>query len=218
MINKDTIICCSFAKTAGNTGCFMYNHAFKFLNLNYIYKSFSISSIKDAIFSGRTLGFKGMSITMPFKVEVLSYIDIVSDEVSKIGAANTIVNRNGVLIAYNTDAYSAHTLLSQYKDFNAIYIIGNGGFSRAVQYSAIKLFDFSKFKLITRDNWSTLEDIRDSIVFNCTPIDITIHSSNTYIDCNVNSKTGNELALLQASKQFELYTNEKFPIDYIRSL
>jgi shikimate 5-dehydrogenase len=216
MINKDTIICCSFAKTAGNTGCFMYNNAFKFLNLNYIYKSFSVSNVKDAIFSGRTLGFRGMSITMPFKMEAVNYVDEVSEEVSVIGATNTIVNTDGILKAYNTDAYSSYTLLSQYENIDTIYIIGNGGFSKAVQFSARKLF--KNINLITRENWLRWWGIRDAIVFNCTPVDITIHPSNIYIDCNIKSNTGYELALLQASKQFELCTNIKFPIEYIRSI
>ena len=216
MINKDTIVCCSFAKTAGNTGCFMYNNAFKFLNLNYLYKSFSVSNIKEAIFSGRTLGFRGMSITMPFKTEALNYADVVSEEVSEIGATNTIVNTDGVLKAYNTDAYSSYTLLSQYKNFDTIYIIGNGGFSKAVQFSAKKLF--KNINLITRENWLNWWSVRDGIVFNCTPIELDIHGSNIYIDCNVKSNTGHELALLQASKQFELYTNTKFPIEYIRNI
>jgi len=217
MINKDTIICCSFAKTAGNTGCFMYNTAFKCLNLNYIYKSFSISNIKDAIFSARTLCFRGCSITMPFKIEVLNYIDQMSDEVVEIGATNTIVNTDGILKAYNTDAYSSYNLLNQYKNFDTIYILGDGGFSKAVQYSSRKLFQ--NINLITRKNWHIIDTIKNGLIFNCTPIAIKTDTSNTYIDCNViNSETGKELALLQASKQFELYTGVEFPIQHIKCM
>jgi len=216
MINKDTIVCCSFAKTAGNTGCFMYNNAFEYLKLNYIYKSFSVSNIKDAIFSAKTLNFRGCSITMPFKIEALSSINVMSDEVKEIGATNTIVNDNSVLTAYNTDAYSSYTLLNRYNHFHEIYILGSGGFSKAVQYSSKKIF--SKINLIDRKNWYIIDTIRNGLIFNCTPININVDLSNTYIDCNVNSKTGKELALLQASKQFELYTNIKFPMEYINSI
>ena len=48
-INKDTEIYCSFAKTAGNTGCQMMNTSFYYYGLNKIYKSFSVDNIKDAI-------------------------------------------------------------------------------------------------------------------------------------------------------------------------
>ena len=48
-INKDTEIYCSFAKEAGNTGCQMMNTAFYYYGLNKVYKSFSVSNIKDAI-------------------------------------------------------------------------------------------------------------------------------------------------------------------------
>ena len=47
-------------------------------------------------------------------------------------------------------------------------------------------------KNITRDNWDELFDIKDSIVYNCTPLDITdwIHKSNDFIDCRVTTQTG----------------------------
>lgn len=216
MIDKDTIICCSFAKEAGNTGCFIYNNAFKYLKMNYIYKSFSVSNIKDAIFAGKILGFRGMSITMPFKKDVLNYVDEIKDDVLKIGATNTILNKDDRLIAYNTDLYSSFLYLTQYKNFDTIYILGNGGFSKAVQYSSKKLF--KNINIITRNNWGEIWGLRDNLIFNCTPIDISVHNSNTYIDCNVKSKTGFQLALLQASKQFEIYTKQDFPLKYIQKL
>ena len=217
MINKDTIICCSFAKEAGNTGCFMYNNAFKHLKLNYIYKSFSIDDIGEAINAAKILKFKGMSITMPFKQECLAYIDYPMHEVNQIKVANTILNKDGKLLAYNTDTYSSFIYLSKYKNkFNTIYILGNGGFSKAVQYSSKKIF--KNINLITRKNWKEINNIYNSLIFNCTPVNIIPDISNIYIDCNVKSKTGKELALLQASKQFEIYTNKKFPIKYIKSI
>ena len=51
MINKDTEIYCSFAKTAGNTGCQMMNTAFYYYGLYKIYKSFSVNNIEDAVHS-----------------------------------------------------------------------------------------------------------------------------------------------------------------------
>jgi 7,8-dihydro-6-hydroxymethylpterin-pyrophosphokinase len=67
---------------------------------------------------------------------------------------------------------------------------------------------------VTRENWNELYDIRDSVVYNCTPVDITdmIHKSNDFINCLVETETGKKLARLQASKQFELYTGKEFPL------
>jgi shikimate dehydrogenase len=212
-INKDTEIYCSFAKQAGNTGCQMMNTSFYYYGLNKIYKSFSVDNIEDAINSVKTLDIKGFAITMPYKIEVLDYVDELDDSVKKIQSANTVINDNGKLIAYNTDYYAAKTMLSEINFLNGypkIFILGNGGYSKAVQ-QAVKDLNLD-YTLITRNNWDTIGDIRNSVVYNCTPKSVDINEYNTYINSNVKSKTGLRLATLQASKQFELYTGLKFPL------
>ena len=209
-IDKDTEIYCSFARNAGNTGCQMMNTAFYYHGLNKIYKSFSVDNIEDAVKSVRTLGIKGFAITMPYKIEVLKYVDVTDAAVSQIGAANTVINEGGRLSAYNTDSYAAMAYLDMYDNRKPLYIIGNGGYAKAVKWAS-NGFDVNQ---ITRDNWDELFDIKDSIVYNCTPIDITdwIDKSNDFINCLVTTQTGIDLATLQASKQFELYTGLEFPL------
>ena len=211
-INKDTEIYCSFAETAGNTGCQMMNTSFHYYGLNKIYKSFSVKSIEDAVNAVKTLNIKGFAITMPYKVDVLKYVNGMSDDAKEIGAANTVLNfNNGFLHAYNTDAYAARTFLVDYDNRKKLYIIGNGGYSKAVKWSGSDCR--FETEIITRSNWNEIYDIRDSVVYNCTPVDITnmVHPSNDFINCLVESKTCKQLARLQASKQFELYTNLTFP-------
>ena len=209
-INKDTEIYCSFAEKAGNTGCQMMNTAFHWYGLNKIYKSFSVDNIEDAVNSVKTLGIKGFAITMPYKIEVLKYVDVTDAAVSQIGAANTVINEGGRLSAYNTDSYAAMAYLDMYDNRKPLYIIGNGGYAKAVKWAS-NGFDVNQ---ITRDNWDELFDIKDSIVYNCTPIDITdwIDKSNDFINCLVTTQTGIDLATLQASKQFELYTGLEWPL------
>jgi shikimate 5-dehydrogenase len=91
-----------------------------------------------------------------------------------------------------------------------IFILGNGGYSKAVQ-QAVKDLNLD-YTLVTRDNWDTIGDIRNSVVYNCTPISVNINKYNTYINSDVKSETGLRLATLQASKQFELYTGLDFPL------
>ena len=184
-VNKDTEIYCSFAKNAGNTGCQMMNSAFYYHKLNKIYKSFSVENIEEAIQAVKTLNIKGFAITMPYKKEVLEFVDDMEEEVRNIGAANTVINDGGYLRAYNTDFLAAKKYLKQYKDL-----------------------------LYTKDNWTQLLEIKDSIVYNCTPVeDIKkqINDNNTFIDCIVTTKSGHELAKLQASHQYKLYTQLEFP-------
>ena len=210
-INKDTEIYCSFAETAGNTGCQMMNSAFYYYGLNKIYKSFSVSNIEDAVKSVKTLDIKGFAITMPFKIEVLDYVNEISDIVKDIGAANTVINDKGYLIPYNTDYLASKQLLVDYVG-SKLYILGDGGYSKAVQ-SAAKSLNLD-YEIITRNDWNELNDIKDSVIYNCTPVeDIEIDKSNKFIDCIVTTKTGKRLATIQASHQFKLYTNLEFPYE-----
>ena len=79
-INKDTEIYCSFAETAGNTGCQMMNTSFYYYGLNKIYKSFSVSNIEEAVNAVKTLNIKGFAITMPYKTQVLNFVDECDDD------------------------------------------------------------------------------------------------------------------------------------------
>ena len=202
-IDKDTEIYCSFAEKAGNTGCQMMNTAFFYYGLNKIYKSFSVNNIEEAVNSVRTLNIKGFAITMPYKVDVLKYVDEMDDSVKEIGASNTVLNKNGKLSAYNTDSYAAMIYLELFDNKKPLYIIGNGGYAKAVKWGA-KQNNFN-VENITRDNWDELFDIKNSVVYNCTPIDITdwIDKSNDFINCLVTTQTGFDLASMQASKQIE---------------
>jgi len=207
-VNKDTEIYCSFAKDAGNTGCQMMNTAFYYYGLNKIYKSFSVNSLINGVISVKTLGIKGFAITMPYKIEVLKYVDEMTDEVKDIGAANTVINNNGILKAYNTDYLAAKEVLIDCVGKH-LYILGDGGYSKAVQSAARSLN--INHTIVRRDSWSLIDTIRDSYVYNCTPVeDIKVDESNTFIDCIVTTETGKRLATIQASHQFKLYTGLDF--------
>lgn len=214
-VNKDTEIYCSFAKNAGNTGCQMMNSAFYYHGLNKIYKSFSVDNIKDAVNAVKTLNIKGFAITMPYKKHVLDYVDSMEDCVKEIGAANTVINTDGKLHAYNTDYLAALEYLSCYnnpshKDWDEFFILGNGGYAAAVKAAANKLN--MKFTSITRNNWSHLNTTKSSLIYNCTPVEnIQLDPSNIFINCIVTTDTGHKLATMQASHQYILYTGLKFP-------
>ena len=214
-VNKDTEIYCSFAENAGNTGCQMMNSAFYYYGLNKIYKSFSVDNIEDAVNAVKTLNIKGFAITMPYKKEILEFVDEMDNNVREIGAANTVINNNGILKAYNTDYLAALEYLNyyknkDYKDWNNFYILGNGGYASAVKSAASSLG--LDWKLITRHVWNMIEDIKDSIIYNCTPVEnIQVDASNAFIDCQVHTTTGHKLATMQAAHQFKLYTKLEFP-------
>jgi shikimate dehydrogenase len=210
-INKDTKIYGSFSKNAGNSGCIFFNNLFKKYNINAIYKSFSVSNIHDAYSAAQTLNFSGFAIAMPYKIEIMKYLDYISDCGNICGSVNTILfTKDRKSIGYNTDYVAAKIMLNSLTDkFNSICILGNGGLSKAV-CSAAKKHNFD-IKLIVRNNWNDISNLHDKLIFNCTPVrNITnIDSSNTFIDCNIGTKDGNQFHFLQASQQFKLYTSNE---------
>lgn len=121
----------------------IHNEAFKRLKLDYCYVPFNVKrdKLKVAIESIRALNLKGVNITVPHKEAVIPYLDELSDEVIKIGAVNTILNMNGLLKGFNTDASGFVMSLKEegiaLKGKN-ILLIGAGGAAKAVAYGCLK--------------------------------------------------------------------------------
>jgi len=201
MINKETKIYCSFSSNPGNNGCIFFNSEFKELNMNAIYKSFYSDDIKKSIEAVKSLGIKGFALSMPFKIEALDYVDEVEDSARKIGSINTVVNKDGYLKGYNTDWVGVKKYFKK-NNFDLIYIIGNGGFSKAIQYTCNVMG--IRFEVITRENWNIIEELEDKIIFNATPVDVK--TDNFLIDGRPYTDTGREIALYQAKEQFKIYT------------
>ena len=117
----------------------MHNAAFKKLGIDYLYVPFRVrkEELEKAIAGMRALNIRGLNVTIPHKVEVISFLDKVDSMVGKIGAVNTIVNDDGVLTGYNTDATGFLQALLERgvepKGKNTV-ILGAGGASRAISF------------------------------------------------------------------------------------
>jgi shikimate dehydrogenase len=92
----------------------------------------------------RSSDFLGANITIPYKEDVLPLVDDCDPFAAQIGAINTIVNRNGLLCGYNTDAPGFITALLEFDDHHfectgkSVMILGTGGAARA---AAVALVD-----------------------------------------------------------------------------
>jgi len=214
MINKNTQLFGSFSKKAGSVGCKLFNTSFQFHNINAIYKSFSIDDIRQAILSAKCLNFSGFAVSMPFKTEIIKYIDIVDENVTKTNSCNTVINKNKILYGYNTDYMAVKDFLIDFKHNTKkkFYILGNGSYSKTVQICCQELgIDYF---LITRNNWDFIQKIKNSTIFNCTPVENINYDieTNRFINCINTTETGYILAKKQAAIQYKLYTNKTFPL------
>lgn len=118
----------------------MHRAAFKAMNLNADYQAFLVHDLKGAVRCIRAHGIHGVSVTIPFKESVIPYLDAVDKDVRHIGAVNTILNQNGKLTGFNTDARGFISALQEITNPRGkrVVILGAGGAARAVAYALIQ--------------------------------------------------------------------------------
>ena len=138
----------------------------------------------EAFFSKKE--FNAINVTIPYKQTVIPYLDSLSDVAKRIGAVNTIVNRNGRLYGYNTDYYGMKALIEKIGiDLNGkkVLILGTGGTSKTAR---ILTEDMGASEIITvsrskSENYITYEEAVNehsdvNVIINTTP-------SGMYPDC-----------------------------------
>ena len=118
----------------------MHNAALKEMGIDGRYSAFCVSDLEAALQGIKGMNISGASVTIPYKVSVMEYLDEIHDDALKIGAVNTIVNNNGRLMGYNTDWLGLMLTLKELmpvKD-QTFVIIGAGGTARAAVYGIMK--------------------------------------------------------------------------------
>jgi len=136
-ITPETKLCAIFGNPIEHTlSPLIHNAAFDHLNLNYVFLAFKVERLKEAVQGIRAFDLKGVSVTIPHKVAIIDYLDEVEDIAGKIGAVNTVVNRGGRLIGYNTDWSGAIEALEAQVDLKGrkALVLGAGGAARAMGF------------------------------------------------------------------------------------
>jgi shikimate dehydrogenase len=119
----------------------MHNAAFKKLGLNIVYVAFTVTAteLKTAVLGAKSLGLKGLNVTMPHKNAVMNYLDEVDATAKSIGAVNTVLCNQGKLIGYNTDGDGAMAALQENgvdPEEKKLVLLGAGGAAKAIAYQA----------------------------------------------------------------------------------
>ncbi|WP_321370671.1 shikimate dehydrogenase [uncultured Desulfuromusa sp.] len=115
----------------------MHNHALQSHDINAVYVPFHVApdALAAAVGGLRALDIAGVNVTIPHKETILSFLDQVDPSAQLIGAVNTVVNNNGRLIGYNTDATGFISAVKQELKFDPagrkVLILGAGGACRA---------------------------------------------------------------------------------------
>jgi shikimate dehydrogenase len=114
----------------------MHNAALAAMGYPGIYLAFQVSDPAGALSGMRAFRIRGLSVTIPHKIAVMEHLDEIDPLARRIGAVNTIVNRNGHLIGFNTDCYGAVAGLKAHTGLKdkQVAVLGAGGAARAVAF------------------------------------------------------------------------------------
>ena len=119
---------------------FIHNSAFEATNTNGVYLAWEIDAteLAETVANIRRYQMYGINLSMPYKEQVIPYLDRLSEEACLIGAVNTVVNREGTLIGYNTDGKGFFKSLPSFKiSKKRLVLLGAGGAAKAILAQAI---------------------------------------------------------------------------------
>lgn len=137
-IDAKTRVCAIFGHPVGHSlSPSIHNAAFAELGLNLVYVAHDIApdDLASAMQAVRALKYRGLSITIPHKVNAIGLVDEVDETARRIGCINTVVNDSGVLKGYNSDGLGALGALrqAQVEPKGAdVVVLGSGGAARAI--------------------------------------------------------------------------------------
>ena len=176
----------------------MHNAAYKQMGMDYVYVAFKIEkdNLSHLIESAKTMGLVGLNVTIPYKTDIIEYLDEVDDTARRINAVNTIRFKDGMAKGYNTDGTGAVKSIEKYTELKnkKVLVLGAGGASKAITFTllnhginsltianrsrdnAIQLIDnlkkqtgFDKINYVDIEQADTILDSVD-IIINTTPI------------------------------------------------
>ena len=195
---------------------------FKKLKMKGYYHLFELTSkeLKAAMGGFKVIKPRGINVTIPYKIQVMEYVDELSKEAKEIGAVNTLKFEKCKIIGYNTDYFGIGMLFDKHaievKNKKAA-ILGNGGVAiTMIQYlidsgiteitvatrDVAKLKKITKFddcKLITYDDISGIKE--SDIVVNCTPLGMYPNLVNSPIEKKYIGKFGTAVDMIYNPKR-----------------
>jgi shikimate 5-dehydrogenase len=225
----------SLSKFPGKTGERYYNGMFRKLGLPYTYNALVCDNIKDGVCEMIKVGAAGFSVSMPFKSEVIKYIDAPSLNVIVHNSCNTVLINNGKLLGYNTDLAGAMYITTLFNDDADVSILGDGAMGEMFSILLPNAAVYSR-KL---GNWHRRYEASD-VVINCTAfgtafagspfvalpkvnlvIDLALKPNQLEEQCTMNGVKyvgGSAFYEEQFVKQFEIYTGRTITKELLKNI
>ncbi len=196
----------------------MHNYISREMNQEYIYEAFDVApeNLGEAVAKLKADGILGFNVTAPHKFNVMQYLDEISEDARYFGAVNTVVNKNGRLIGYNTDAdgfYEALCCRGINPQGKHVLILGAGG---AAQPVAINLSTKCASLTITNRTKERLFALCDQVK-KCTGAEIKTEIDRANYDIIINCTSlgmGKNIGISPLS-DLSLITKDTYCVDMI---
>jgi shikimate dehydrogenase len=152
---------------------------FAALNIDARYDLYPLVSISEFKSLLHKHSFGGLNVTIPYKEQVISYLDKLDKVAERVGAVNTISFRDGIKTGYNTDVIGfAESLVPLLKpQHTQALVLGTGGASKAVAYVLENLgISHTKVSRSKSENVWQYEELDEAtiaankLIINCTPL------------------------------------------------
>ena len=223
----------SLSKHPGTTCQYYYTKFFNQNNIDATYIPQGTDNLAQSLAVALEEEVDGISISMPYKQEIIQYLDYADSLVTRYQSCNTVLIKNKKLFGFNTDFYGANYIISQIPDHLTVSILGDGSMG-----TMIKLMLKNDPLVISRksNNWNDRHKLRGAVI-NCTSfgtatldspfsalptlelvIDLAIKNNQLEEQCqqgNVKYIHGIEFYKYQFQKQFEIYTGTSINIDEV---
>ena len=175
-----------------------FTQKFKKLNLkSHNYENYEIDNLNELRELIKKNQLYGLNVTIPFKQEIIKYLDEIESNAKEINSVNTIKVENSKLIGYNSDIQGfENSFIPIIGKRQKAIVLGNGGASKAVQFVLKK--NKIKFIIVSRSGKKKFEDITNSdiissqIIINTTPLGM-YPDINTYPNIPYHALSSNHL-------------------------
>ena len=133
----------------------IHNAAFEELGLDFIYVACRVEDVQGALAGMRALeNFRGMSVTIPHKIEAMKHMDEIAEVDRTIGSINTIIHEQDKLIGLGTDGPGALKALADADvevDGKKILMLGSGGAARAISFTLARNTEMAELRMLDID-------------------------------------------------------------------
>ncbi|MBC7959892.1 MAG: shikimate dehydrogenase [Vallitaleaceae bacterium] len=145
---------------------FIHNLLAEKMGINTAYLPFQVKTenVKNAVLGAKALGLLGNNVTIPYKTDVLPFVDILDDEAQVVQAVNTLKYKNDQIYGFNTDGYGLRTsCLNNGIIFEGktICILGAGGAAKSVAFMCAK--ENIKNLILINRTLETAQELRSNI-------------------------------------------------------